>query len=86
MMSSKTQRYTKEVLYHPYVGLKLAPLVVDFTEHFENINRSWFEEGIITKQAFINNNDLAKTLRKTENPSVLEEIISIIKYHLEWGD
>jgi hypothetical protein len=85
-MSSKTQRYTKEVLYHPYVGLKLAPLVVDFTEHFENINRSWFEEGIITKQAFINNNDLAKTLRKTENPSVLEEIISIIKYHLEWGD
>ncbi len=86
MMSSKTKRYTKEVLYHPYADLKLAPLVVDFTEHFENINRRWFEEGIITKQAFINNNELAKTLRKTENPSVLEEIISTIKYHLEWGD
>ena len=86
MMSSKTKRYTKEVLCHPYVGLKLAPLVVDFTEHFENINRSWFEEGIITKQAFVSNNELAKTLRQTENPSVLEEIISIIEFHLEWGD
>ena len=86
MMSSKTKKYTKEVLYHPYVDLRLAPLVVDFTEHFENINRRWFEEGIITKQAFVNNNELAKTLRQTEDPSVLEEIISIIKYHLEWGD
>ena len=86
MMSSKTKRYTKEVLYHPYVGLKLAPLVVDFTEHFENINTSWFEEGIITKQAFVSNNELAKTLRQTENPSVLEDIISIIEFHLEWGD
>ena len=86
MMSSKTKKYTKEVLYHPYVDLKLTPLVVDFTDHFENINRRWFEEGIITKQDFVNNNELAKTLRQTENPSVLEEIVSIIKYHLEWGD
>jgi hypothetical protein len=86
MMSSKTKRYTKEVLYHPYVGLQLAPLVVDFTDHFENINRRWFEEGIITKQDFVNNNELAKRLRQTEDPSVLEEIINIIKYHLEWGD
>lgn len=83
MMSSETKRYTKEVLYHPYVDLKLAPLVVDFTDHFENINRRWFEEGIITKQTFINNNELAKTLRQTEDPSVLEEIVSIIKCYLE---
>lgn len=82
MTSIKTKKYIKEILIHPYVGIKIMPFVGDFCGHANNINKSLYGEGGIDKEEFNYLKDLILSIEKNQNEKSLMSLLDSFKEHL----
>lgn len=84
MMTEKTRKYIKQTINHPYVGLRILPIIGDFTGHAMNVTKSLYNEDVIDKNEFEHMQSLINDIEKNERDSSVREIISIFKGLVGW--
>lgn len=82
MTSIKTKKYIQELLYHPYVGMRILPFIGDFAGQAENINKSLYEEEVIDKEEFEYIRYLILSIEKSENEKDFRILINTFKKYM----
>lgn len=84
MISDKTLKYTRQTINHPYVGIKILPLVGDFCSHAVNVTKSLHNEGQITKDQYNDMIQMILEIEKHQSEIALKSLLQIFKYHARW--
>lgn len=85
MMSTKTLKYIRQTINHPYVGLRILPIIGDFTGHAMNVTKSLYNEDVINQDEFEHMKNLINDIERNETDASIKELISIFKVHAEWS-
>ena len=64
MITERTLKYVKETINHPYVGIKILPMVGDFCGHATNTAKALLRDEVITTDTFYGLTELINGIEK----------------------
>ena len=82
-ISQLTRKQLRMTINHPYVGLRLTPLIGDFVDQFRLANRSLYREDIINEATYSYNEQLATLAERSESREAINKMVSILRFHYE---
>ena len=85
MLTHKTLKYVRQTINHPYVGLKILPLVGDFCGHATNVTKSLYNEGELTSEEYDEMLEMIFQVERHQNETALQELLSIFKHYAGWA-
>lgn len=84
MISAKTLKYVRETINHPYVGIKILPLVGDFCGHAINVTNSLYDEECVTTRQYNDMLRMISLIERNQCEIALKSLLSIFNYHARW--
>ena len=85
MITTKTLKYVRQTINHPYVGLKILPLIGDFTGHARNVTKSMYNEDVITEDERDMLYGAINEVERNESDIALRSIIDTFKFYAGWS-
>lgn len=80
-ITRSTRKQIRMTINHQYVGLRLTPLIGDFADQFRMANRGLYVDGVINEDTYYYNQELALKAERSESRDLINEMISILKFH-----
>ena len=81
MMTHNTLKYIRQTINHPYVGIKILPLVGDFCGHATNVTKSLYNEDELTAEEYGEMMEMIFQIERHQNETALHELLLIFKHY-----